>query len=172
VKENGDPGVVTQGVGKAEKAKISDLPSMLRAPLAGVKVGETTGPVEIKDLGVVILRVDAREQASSESVFNEGAVRMAMLNERFPEEQKKYMAKLRRDGFIEINKDYRPLVSPALHVDEPAESPKKAAKDESGEKPAQAPAKNSKNNKDSKSAESASKKTSTSKEKAAQNPGN
>jgi len=154
VKENGDPGAVTQGVGKAEKVKVSELPQLIRAPLASIKVGDYTGPVEIKDLGVVILKVDEREQAGNESVFNENAVRLAMMTERFPEEQKKYMAKLRKDGYIEINKEYRPLVSPALRADEPLETPKKVTKDENSVKPA--PAKNSKNGKESKAGEASS----------------
>ena len=72
-------------------------------------------------MGVVILKVDAREQASSESVYNENAVRLAMMTERFPTEQKKYMARLRKEGYIEIKDAYRPLVSPILYADERAD---------------------------------------------------
>ena len=118
VKENGDTGAITQGVGNAEKVKVGDLPVMVADPIKGLKPGDITDPFEIKDIGVVILKVDAREQASSESVYNENAVRLAMMTERFPDEQKKYMVKLRKDGFIEISDTYRPVVSPILYADE------------------------------------------------------
>jgi hypothetical protein len=74
---------------------------------------------------MVILRVDARDQASQESVFDENAVRMAMLGEKLPDEQKKFMAKLRQDAYIKINDAYRPLVSPLLFADERKEKPGK-----------------------------------------------
>jgi len=121
VKENGDPGAITQGAGSVQKTRVSDLPQMVAAPLFEVKVGDISGPFEIKDMGVVILKVDAREQASSESVYNENAVRMAMMAERFPDEQKKYMAKLRKDAYVEISDTYRPIVSPILNAGDPKE---------------------------------------------------
>ncbi|MCV4698541.1 peptidyl-prolyl cis-trans isomerase, partial [Escherichia coli] len=68
-KENSDPGVVTEGRGKAEKVKVTELAEILKGPLKDVKVGGVTEPIEVKDLGIVILRVDAREQASSESFY-------------------------------------------------------------------------------------------------------
>ena len=82
------------------------------------KVGGYTEPFDAEDLGVVILRVDKREKASTESVFDENAVRMAILNERFPTEQTKFMAKVREDSYIKISEKYRPLVSPILFADE------------------------------------------------------
>lgn len=121
VKDNADTGVVTQGAGSADKVKVADLPVLVAEPIKGLKVGEITYPFEIKDMGVVMLKVNEREQASSESVYNENAVRMAMMTERAPDEQKKFMAKLRREGYIEISKDYRPLVSPILFADERTE---------------------------------------------------
>jgi len=121
VKENSDAGAVTQGLGNVEKAKVSELPQLIAGPLHDVKPGDVTGPFEIKDMGVVILKVDEREQASSESVYNENAVRLAMMTERFPGEQKKYMARLRKEGYIEIKDAYRPLVSPILYADERAD---------------------------------------------------
>lgn len=118
VKENGDPGVVTQGTGKAEKLKVDDLVEILAKPLKGVKVGETTQPFEADQMGMVILRIDEREAASSESFFDENAVRLAILNERLPAEQKKFMAKLREDSYIKITDAYRPIVAPILFADE------------------------------------------------------
>jgi peptidyl-prolyl cis-trans isomerase SurA len=160
VKENGDPGAITQGTGKVEKAKINDLPTLVRPALAGIKAGDYTGPFEIKDIGIVILKVDEREDASSESVFNESAVRLALMTERFPDQQKKYMAKLHRDGFIEINRDYKPLVSPALYADERSEN----TTTEKSEKPADAAAKGTKSSKDGAAPESSSRKKSSKKD--------
>ena len=124
VKENTDPGVITQGTGKAEKLKVSDLVEALSKPLKGVKVGEYTDPFELDQLGIAILKVDAREQASAESVFDENAVRLAMMNERMPVEQKKFFSKLRADAYIKISETYRPIVSPILFADERTEKTK------------------------------------------------
>lgn len=116
--ENGDPGAVTDGAGKAEKLVVSQLVDKIGAPLKGLKVGDVTAPIEIDQLGITILRVDQREQASSESVFDENAVRMAILSEKMPVEQKKFMSKLRNESYIKISDSYRPLVSPILFADE------------------------------------------------------
>lgn len=116
-KEN-DKGVVTQETGKAEKLVVKDLVATIGKPLTGVKVGDVTEPIEIEQLGMSILRVDAREKASSDSLFDENAVRMAILNDKFPAEQKKFMAKLRDDSYIKISDAYRPIVSPILFADE------------------------------------------------------
>ncbi len=118
VKENGDTGLITQGSGKVENANVKDLVEKIAVPLKGVKVGGVTAPFELDDLGMVILRVDQRSDASNEAVFDENAVRMAILNERFPEEQKKFMAKLRTESYIKINDTYRPTVSPILFDEE------------------------------------------------------
>ena len=117
-KENGDPGVVTRGTGKAENMKVADLNEVVAKPLKDVKVGGYTEPFDADDLGVVILRVDKREKASTESVFDENAVRMAILNERFPAEQTKFMAKVREESYIKISETYRPIVSPILFAEE------------------------------------------------------
>ncbi len=118
VAENSDPGVVTNGAGKAQNLKVAELVDVLAKPLKDVKVGAFTEPFDANDLGVVILRVDQREKASSESVFDENAVRLAIMTERFPDEQSKFMAKVREDSYIKINETYRPMVSPILFADE------------------------------------------------------
>ncbi len=117
-KENSDPGALTQGKGKAEKLKVADLDPKLAAAIRDVKVGQVSAPYDADQIGIVILRIDAREQASTDSVFDEAAVRDALLRERFPEEQKKYMAKLRQDSYIKISETYRPIVNPILFGDE------------------------------------------------------
>ena len=116
-KENGDPGAVTQGRGK-ETLKVGDLSKILSDALKDVKVGGYTNPIAADQVGIVILRVDAREKASSESHFDENAVRMAIVQEKAPEEQKKFLANLRADSYIKISDSYRPLVSPILFADD------------------------------------------------------
>jgi peptidyl-prolyl cis-trans isomerase SurA len=123
VKESGDRGVISQGTGKIEKLNVSEIVEVVAKPLQGVKPGQYTEPFEATDLGMVILRVDARDQASSESVFDENAVRMAMLAEKAPIEQKKFMSKLRDESYIKISDTYRPIVSPILFADERKEKP-------------------------------------------------
>jgi peptidyl-prolyl cis-trans isomerase SurA len=125
VKENGDPGAVTEGAGKAEKIIVSQLVDKIGVPLKGVKVGDVTAPIEIEQLGITILKVDERELATGESVFDENAIRMAITQERAPDEQKKFMAKLRTESYIKISDQYRPIVSPILFADERQEKPGK-----------------------------------------------
>lgn len=117
-KENSDQGVVTQGAGKMEKLRVPDLNDTIKVPLKDVKVGGFTDPIEVKDLGVIILRVDAREQASSESQFDENAVRTAMLQENYPSAAKTFYTKLREESYIKISDTYRPIVAPILFADE------------------------------------------------------
>ena len=123
-KDNGDQGAITQGTGKLEKIKLTELTEKLTAPLKGLKVGDYTAPFLLDDFGMAILRVDERQQASNDSVYDEKASRLAILAERLPEEQKKYMAKLREEAVIEINRSYRPQVNPILFADERKEKSK------------------------------------------------
>jgi len=116
--ENSDPGVVTQAEGKPTKLKVAELSDKITAPIKNVKVGGIADPIEADQVGIVILKVDAREQASSESYFDENAVRLAILSEKVPEETKKYLASLRADSYIKINDTYRPMVAPILFLDE------------------------------------------------------
>ncbi len=124
-KENSDPGYVTGGTGKAENLKMPDLVDTLAVPLKGVKVGDVTQPFEVQQVGLAILRIDKREMASNESVFDENAVRLAMMSERFPEEHKKFMTKVREDSYIKISDSYRPIVSPILFAEERKTTPGK-----------------------------------------------
>ena len=134
-KENSDRGVVTQG-GKPEKLKSAELTPLLASALKDVKVGGYTEPIAADQVGVLILRVDAREKATSESYFDENAVRMAIVGEKGLAEQKKFLASLRADSYIKISDSYRPLVSPILF----AEDRKEKSEATPSEKPAQKPA--------------------------------
>lgn len=123
--ENSDKGVITGDNRKSEKLNLKDLVEVVSKPLTGLKVGEYTQPFDVDKLGIAILRIDERQAASQESTFNENAVRMAMLNEKLPTAQKKFMAKLREDSYIKIADTYRPLVAPILFADERKEKPGK-----------------------------------------------
>lgn len=105
----------------AEKSKpinVSDLTKETADAIKNVKTLGVSNPIEIDKVGIEILHVDDRSAASSESVFDENAVRLAITKERAPAEQKKYMSELRRDSYIKINENYRPLVAPILFADE------------------------------------------------------
>lgn len=121
-KENSDPGVITKD-GKPEKLRVPELSQLLAAALKDVKVGGYTDPVPADQVGVVILKVEAREKASGESYFDENAVRLAITQEKAPDEQKKFLAALRADSYIKISDSYRPLVSPILFAEERKEKP-------------------------------------------------
>lgn len=118
VKENGDAGFGSQTPGGVEKLTVAELSDSIAGPLKGVKIGEFTAPIEFPNLGMAILRVDEREAAGTEGVFDDDAVRRAMLVEREPAEKKKYMAKLRDESYIKISDTFRPIVSPILFADE------------------------------------------------------
>lgn len=119
VKENSDPPMLVPGTGKLEKYPIQDIKDeKISKGLAGVKPGDYTLPIEIDQMGIVILKVDAREQKSNDASFDENAVRGAMLQEKGPEAQKAYMTKLRKDAYIKVSESYRPIVSPILFADE------------------------------------------------------
>ncbi|HKP67948.1 MAG TPA: peptidyl-prolyl cis-trans isomerase [Pyrinomonadaceae bacterium] len=128
-KENSDPPQLTVG---GNKIKVADITEYIQSALRDLKVGGITNPIQGGDLGMMILRVDAREQASSESVFDDNAVRVALTMERAPEEQKKFFAELRNDSYIKINDNYRPMVSPLLFAEDRKEKAeaKESSKDE------------------------------------------
>ncbi|MEZ5423951.1 MAG: peptidyl-prolyl cis-trans isomerase [Pyrinomonadaceae bacterium] len=121
-KANSDPGIVTEGAGKAEKVAVNTLTDVIKKRIAGIKPGDFTLPFEVQKMGIVILRIDAREAAGSESTFDENAVRLAILQEKGPEAQKKFMTNLRTEAYIKINDTYRPIVSPLLYADERKET--------------------------------------------------
>jgi hypothetical protein len=118
VLENSDRPNVAESKGKVGSFDIKQLDEKFAAAIKNLKAGGISEPIEIDELGMEILRVDERTQASSESFFDENAVRMAMTGERVPAEQKKYLANLRQDSYIKISDTYRPIVAPILFADE------------------------------------------------------
>ena len=116
--ENSDRPDVAQTKGKVDKLNVKDIDPKFGEAIKGLKVGEISEPIDINEVGVEILRVDERTEASNESVFDENAVRYAITMERAPDQQKKFMADLRQDSYIKINDTYRPIVSPILFAEE------------------------------------------------------
>lgn len=116
--ENSDRENVAQNKGKVDTFTVKDLDPKFAEAIKNLKSGGITEPVEIDQVGIEILRVDERTAASNESFFDENAVRLAMMQERAPAEQKKFMSSLRQEAYIKINDEYRPIVSPILFADE------------------------------------------------------
>ena len=89
-----------------------------------MKVGEYTDPIEM-DIGVEIVRVDARTKAVNSANFDEAAVRGAILNEKLPDARRKFVKNLKDDAYIKIRKTYQALVLPFLNeVDKKATASK------------------------------------------------
>ena len=118
VMENSDRPNVAENKGKVGIINFKELDEKFVGAVKNLKAGGITEPIEIDELGIEILRVDERTNASSESQFNENAVRLAITTERVPTEQKKYLAELRQDSYIKISETYRPIVAPILFADE------------------------------------------------------
>jgi hypothetical protein len=104
--------------GEPQTVPVKDLDDKYGAVLKDMKAGDVTDPIEIENVGINILKVDKRTQASNDSVFDENAVRFALMQEKYPAALKTFMAKLREDSYIKLNNDYRPLVAPILFADE------------------------------------------------------
>lgn len=111
--------------GKVDVLPLKDLDPKYAAAVKGIKAGGVTDPIEGDETGISILRVDELNEASNETQFDENAIRLEILKEKFPTAQKDFMAKLREDSYIKINDTYRPLVSPILFADERKTKPGK-----------------------------------------------
>jgi len=120
--ENSDTQNVAQTKGSVGSFKTTDLSDAIGKAIAKLKVGGVSEPVE-DEIGIHIIHLDDRISASSESQFDESAVRMAILNDKSNDAQKKYLSKLRSEAYIKINDTYRPMVSPILFADERSATP-------------------------------------------------
>jgi polyhydroxyalkanoate synthesis regulator phasin len=123
VVENSDRPDVAKSLGKVDTLPLKDIDTKFAEPLKNVKTGGYSDPIEVDQIGMSILRVDERSAASNESQFDENQVRLAMLQENVPGEQKKFLAELRKDSYIKISDAYRPLVAPILFADERKDKP-------------------------------------------------
>ncbi|MEO8649898.1 MAG: peptidyl-prolyl cis-trans isomerase [Acidobacteriota bacterium] len=118
VADNSDRPNAAETKGKVDTLNIKDLDEKFASAIKGLKAGQYSDPIEVDQVGINILRVDERTAATSESYFDESAVRLAILAEKAPEEQKKFLASLRTDSYIKISENYRPIVSPILFADD------------------------------------------------------
>lgn len=126
VVENSDRPDIAETKGKVpDPIPVPELDEVYAKALKDKKIGEYTDPIEPNDVGILILKVDARAAATGESHFDENAVRMAILREKEPEALKKFMAELRQDAYIKLSERYRPLVAPILFAEERKEQPEK-----------------------------------------------
>lgn len=112
--ENSDRPNVAETKGKAGTFEVPQLDPKFAEPLAKLRAGGVTDPIEL-DEGMEILRVDERTEASTESTFDENMVRQAIFRERIPEARKEFMQKLKDDAYIKIRDSYRPIVTPFLN---------------------------------------------------------
>lgn len=120
--ENSDRQNAAQTKGSVGSFSSKDLNQTVADAIKNVKVGDVA-KIENEE-GISIIRVDSRANASSESVFDERAVRTAMTYEKLPDERKKFLAQLRKDAYVKISDTYKAMVAPYL----PAEDAKTEAK--------------------------------------------
>ncbi len=125
VAENSDRQDAAKTKGKVDTMNLQDLDEKFAVAIKNVKAGGYSDPIELDQIGINILRVDDRSQASSESFYDENAIRMAILNDKLPEATKKYMSTLREDSYIKISENYRPIVAPILFAEERKEKASK-----------------------------------------------
>ncbi len=118
VAENSDRQDAAKTKGKVDTMNFKDLDEKFSSAVKDLKAGGYSDPIEIDQIGINILRVDDRTKASSESFYDESAIRLAILADKAPAAQKEFMATLRHDSFIKISENYRPIVAPILFADE------------------------------------------------------
>ncbi len=104
-------------IGTYTLAQVKEVSEKLLEPIKNTKAGGITEPIVLDD-GIEIYRVDARENASDESVFEEESVRRMIAFERATEATKKFMIDLRKESYIKISENYRAVVSPLLFEEE------------------------------------------------------
>lgn len=124
VLENSDEPNAKETKGSVGKFNASELNETISKAIKPVKAGGVTDPIELEG-GIQIVRVDERTEASSESFFDEDAVRRAITVEKIPNGRKKFLAELRKDAFIKVSEGYRAIVMPHLNKDEATAEVKK-----------------------------------------------
>ena len=122
--ENSDDPKVKETKGSVGKFPLIELNEVITKAIKSVKVGGITDPIELEG-GIQIVRVDERIEASSESFFDEDAVRRAVMVEKAPTARRKFLSELRKDAFIKVSEGYRALVMPHLNKDEATAEVKK-----------------------------------------------
>lgn len=116
VVENSDDPGAKENKGVVGKFNLPELNDVITKAIKNVKAGDVTEPIELEG-GIQIVRVDERVEASSESFFDEDAVRRALASEKIPQGRKKFLSDLRQDAFIKVAETYRAIVMPHLNKD-------------------------------------------------------
>jgi parvulin-like peptidyl-prolyl isomerase len=114
--------VAKQSRGKVGTFQTPDLLPEIAASIKNVPVGGVSELVRTDD-GYQIFRVDERTAAGDTMAFSENTenqVREAITVERRDKEREAYMKNLRRDAYIQLNKDYQATVGPLLSVSAPS----------------------------------------------------
>lgn len=111
--------VAKQSKGKVGTFQTPDLLPEIAAAIKNVPAGGTSELIRTDD-GYQIFRVDERTAAGDASSFDLDKVREAITVERRDKERDIYMKNLRRDAYIQLNKDYQATVGPLLSVSAPS----------------------------------------------------
>lgn len=115
--ENSDNPDVKETKGKRPPFVMSELNEEILVPIKATKVGGIADPIEVEG-GIMILKVDAKTEASNESVFDEDIVRRAITMDELPAARKKFLSELRRDSFVKLADGYKDLVTPHLNKED------------------------------------------------------
>lgn len=102
-------------VGNFTEEDIKKASPLFVEPIKKTKVGDITDPIFLEE-GIEIFKVDDRKSPSNE--FDESTVRSAMTYEKLPEERKKYLGTLKKEGYVKVSENYRAMVAPFLAADE------------------------------------------------------
>ncbi len=117
--ENSDRPEAKNDKGKISKSitieEIKGENASLAASIQATKVGGITDPI-ISEEGIEIFKVDDKKAPSNE--FDESMVRNVMTVEKIPDERRKFLADLRKEGFVKVSKEYEDLVKPFFSKDE------------------------------------------------------
>jgi peptidyl-prolyl cis-trans isomerase SurA len=133
--------VAKQSKGLVGTFQTPDLLPEIAAAIKNVPAGGVSELLRT-DEGYEIFRVDQRTAAGDTMAFSEATenqVREAITVERRDKEREAFMKNLRRDSYIQLNKDYQATVGPLLSVSAPATTssiaapaPKDATNNKSG----------------------------------------
>jgi peptidyl-prolyl cis-trans isomerase SurA len=104
-------------IGSFTYDELKNFGNELVEAIKKTRVGDVTEPIILED-GIEVFRVDERQSASDESVFDEDRIRQIMAYERSNDATKKFMADLRKDAYIKITENYRAIVNPILYEEE------------------------------------------------------
>lgn len=114
--------VAKQSKGKVGTFQTPDLLPEIAAAIKNIPAGGVSELLRTDD-GYEIFRVDERTAAGDTMAFSESTenqVREAITVERRDKEREAYMKNLRRDSYIQLNKDYQATVGPLLSVSAPS----------------------------------------------------